>query len=248
MREIANSVRAVFFDLDETLLDDDRSMRMAVSRTCSRLAQRYQWIKPEQLEAVYLRVADDWWASSGSVPRASISGASDGKAIRVEVWSKALTMCDLPDEHLAIEAADLYSRERRATYSLFEDVDEVLQILGQRFFLGVITNGAGDTQREKLYITGIADFLHVVIVSGDVGIGKPDPSIFIRALESAQAIPVEAIYVGDSLTSDVAGAKSAGMHTVWINRKRVDRPQGGAQPDIEITTLHDLISILASGR
>jgi len=248
IREIGKSIRGIFFDLDETLVDDDRCMRVAVAQTCTKLARRYLRIDPGQLEATYLRVADEWWTGSGSVPRASSSATSDGKAIRVEVWSKALAACDLPTQHLAIEAADLYSQERRASYCLFPDVDEVLHLLCQTFVLGVITNGAGDTQREKLRVTGIADYMDVFIVSGDVGVGKPEPGIFIKALESAQVMPREAIYVGDSLTWDIAGAKSAGMHGVWMNRKRVSKPRDATQPDIEITSLRDLIPMLGSDK
>lgn len=243
MSEMRDSVRAVFFDLDETLVDDDRCMRVAVAQTCKKLAERYPQIAPGQLEATYLRVSNEWWTNSGSVPRASAGGTSDGRAIRTEVWGESLATCGLVAKRMAIEAAGIYSQERKATYCLFPDVDEVLNALHKTFVLGVITNGP-DTQREKIDSTKLADYMDVVIISGEVGVGKPAPGIFTRALISVQVSPREAIYVGDSLTWDIAGAKSAGLYSVWINRKRISRPHNVAQPDIEITTLRDLISIL----
>ena len=246
MAEISGRVRAVFFDLDETLLDDDRCMREAVARTCATLAKRYPHIEPTQLEATYVRVAAEWWTSSGSVPRASSSGGSGGRDIRLEVWSKALMIYGLPIQHLAIEATDLYSQERRAGYCLFPDAKEVLHALHQRFILGVISNGPRDTQRQKLDVTGLGAYLDVVVISGELGVGKPDSGIFLEALESAQVTPGEALYVGDSLASDVAGAKGVGMYAAWLNRKKVARPQNTPSPDLEIGTLQDLIPLLAS--
>jgi putative hydrolase of the HAD superfamily len=240
---MCDSVRAVFFDLDETLVDDDRCMRVAVTQTCNKLAELYPQIDPGQLDTTYLRVANEWWTDSGSVPRASNSGTSDGRAIRAEVWGKSLVACGLVAQRVAIEAADIYSQERKATYCLFPDVDEVLNTLYRKFILGVITNGP-NTQREKIDTTNLADYMDVVLVSGEVGIGKPEPEIFTKALTEVHVSPREAIYVGDSLTWDIAGATSAGLYTVWINRKRMSRPHDAAQPDIEITTLRDLISIL----
>ena len=247
MSEMCDSVKAVFFDLDETLLDDDCCMRVAVAQTCKKLAERYPQIAPGQLEATYLRVSNEWWTNSGSVPRASAGGTSDGGAIRTKVWRKSLSACGLVAKRRAIEAASIYSQERKATYCLFPDVDEVLNTLHKTFVLGVITNGP-DTQREKIDSTSLADYMDVVIISGEVGVGKPAPGIFTRALIAVQVSPREAIYVGDSLTWDIAGARNAGLYTVWINRNRMRRPHDAAQPDVEITTLRDLIPILGLDR
>jgi len=233
--EMCDSIRAVFFDLDETLLDDDRCMRVAIAQTSKRLAERYPQIDPGQLGAMYLRIANEWWNDSGSVPRASTSGTSD------------LVACGLVAQRVAIEAADIYSEERKATYCLFPEVDEVLNTLHKAFVLGVITNGP-DTQREKIDTTSLAGYMDVVIISGEVGVGKPEPEIFTKALTSVQVSPREAIYVGDSLTWDIAGAKIAGLYSIWINRRRVSRPHNVAKPDTEITTLRDLISILVLNR
>ena len=245
MAEISKRVRAVFFDLDETLLDDDSGMREAVTRTCTTLGKRYPQIEPTQLQSIYLQVSEEWWTSSGNVPRASGSENSNGRDIRLEVWSKALEAYGLSTLHLASEAVDLYSQERRVSYCLFPDAHEVLDALYRRFALGVITNGPPDTQLEKLQVAGIAPYLHVFVVSGELGVGKPHSGIFLAALESAHVAPQDALHVGDSLTSDVAGAKSVGMYAVWVNRKRVARPQNALSPDLEIDSLRDIIPLLA---
>jgi len=247
MAEISKRVRAVFFDLDETLVDDDRCMREAVARTCRALGGLHPQIEPERLEAAYLRVADDWWTSRGSVPRTSGSASTNGRDIRIEVWGETLKTCGLPDQDLAVTAADVYSQERRSGYCLFPEAEEVLHALQPRFILGVITNGPGNTQREKLHVTGIIPYLRTFVISGELGVGKPDSGIFLKALESVEAKPGEAVHIGDSLTSDVAGAKNVGMYAVWINRNRADRPQNAPVPDLEISTLGELMPLLGFG-
>ena len=248
MSVISKHVRAVFFDLDETLLDDDRSMREAVTRTCQALARHHKHIDSTKLETTYLRVAEEWWLGSSSVPRTSESGSTAGRDIRIEVWGKAFNAYGLTDKDLAVEAADIYTSERRAGYCLFPDASQALQALHPRYTLGVITNGPAETQREKLHVTGIVPYLHTFVISGELGVGKPDPGIFLKALESAKVTPEEAVHVGDSLTSDVAGARGIGMYAVWINRTKTARPQNAPDPDLEIHSLHALVSLLISDR
>jgi putative hydrolase of the HAD superfamily len=244
MSGIIKNIRAVFLDLDETLVDDDRCMREAVTRTCQSFAERHSQIEPGQLESVYMRVAEEWWLNTGSVPRTSGSGSTSGIDIRIEVWGKALTAYGLSNQDLAVEVADTYTRERSAGYCLFPEVAEVLGALHRKFTLGVISNGPGSTQLEKFRVTGLAPFMDVVAISGELGIGKPDPGIFLKALELARVKPEEAVHVGDSLTSDVAGARGVGMCAVWINRTKLARPQDAPIPDFEIETLRELVPLL----
>lgn len=241
MSSLWESMRAIFFDIDETLLDDDKCMREAVARTCVTLGKRYPQINPIQLEDTYLNISNQWWTNSSSVPRASESGSSSGRDIRIEVWGKALLSYGLQHQNLAIEVADLYSKERRATYKPFPEAYDILSILRRTFNLGIISNGPISTQREKLQIIGLGHFFDVIVVSGELGIGKPEPGIFLKALELMGVTPNEALYVGDSLTLDVLGAQNVGMYAIWINRGKVNKPKDAPTPELEISALSDLI-------
>jgi putative hydrolase of the HAD superfamily len=128
--------------------------------------------------------------------------------------------------------------------SLSEDALHVLQVTADRFALGLISNGASDTQREKLRITGIERHFGAVVLSGETGICKPDPAVFELALRQLGVAPKEALHVGDSLTSDVAGAKAAGVTAVWLNRAGIEKPADAPVPDYEIRSLTELVSLL----
>ncbi len=84
----------------------------------------------------------------------------------------------------------------------------------------LVTNGPPDIQRLKIEQTGVAPYLTAVVISGELGIGKPDPAIFAHALELVDTSPAHAVMVGDSWERDVTGALSAGMRAVWISHGR----------------------------
>ncbi len=243
MSELNKSIKAIFFDLDETLIPENDCMLVAIRQTSKLLAERYTGIEPAQLEAAYFRASHDFWSESNNVPRASGSGASGGNAIRIEVWGKALSACNAEANRHAVVAAELYAQERKASYRLFPEVEDVLNTLRQQFVLGIITNGA-DTQREKLKNTSLNNLIDTVIISGEVGVGKPEGGIFVKALSSVNVTPKEAIYVGDSLNLDIAGAKNARLFAVWLNRTQLSRPPNSPKPDSEINNLRELLVVL----
>uniref|UniRef100_UPI002615E6B3 HAD family hydrolase n=1 Tax=Thermococcus sp. TaxID=35749 RepID=UPI002615E6B3 len=106
--------------------------------------------------------------------------------------------------------------------------------------LGVVTSGPA-YQRLKLELTGLREYFDVVVTREDARTIKPDPKIFLVAIESLNTRPEEAVFVGDSLTQDVYGAKNVGMTSVWINRSD---EKGHHFADYEIRTLHELRKIL----
>ncbi len=182
-------VKAIFFDLDETLLDDDRCMRQAVASTCASLACLRTDLNADQLGMAYFRISTQVWRGQGGVPRASGSGAANGIEIRLEVWRQALSLCGCRDHGLATQAVDLYGQARRDTYRPFPDAPETLVALAPKFKLGIVTNGTGDVQREKIALTGLGEHVSAVLVSGELGIGKPDPAIFFMAAPCLNVSP-----------------------------------------------------------
>jgi HAD superfamily hydrolase (TIGR01509 family) len=84
--------------------------------------------------------------------------------------------------------------------------------------LVLVTNGAGCLQREKLEASGLAGHFDAVVVSADVGVGKPDPAVFRHALGLVDAAPDDALMISDTLERDVDGALAAGLRAVWVDR------------------------------
>lgn len=154
-----------------------------------------------------------------------------------------------PDAALAEAAAAHYLAAANEQTQLYPDAGALLDWLSPRYPLGLISNGLGRDQRAKAARCGLTARFEVIVISEEVDLRKPDPAIFHYALERlGGADPATSLYVGDNVEHDVAGARSAGMHAVWLNRSGA--PYAGQPiPDIEIATLAELPGLLdAAGR
>ena len=118
------------------------------------------------------------------------------------------------------EYVDLYRHQLFETCLPFTGVEKLLSGAKQKAKTGLITNAYdGDEQRERVRRAGLAACFDVIVVAGDLGVYKPDPAIFWHTLDRIDVEPHNALYVGDSVTHDIRGAKSAGMKTVlWSQR------------------------------
>ena len=233
--------QALLFDLDDTLIDE-REHQRAVMQTCGTIASLQ-----DGLDAVRLFEANQevWRAYWPEVEGQWTLGLLDGAALSLEAWHRTLRAYGCVDESVAKVAVEALAGHTHAAYRLYEDVPELLGLLKGRLLLGLITNGASDTQRERLGWFDLKRHFDVIVISGEVGVAKPDPAIFGLALDNLAISEDQAWYVGDSLRTDMAGAKAAGLTAVWLNRHGSKRTAGDPEPDLEIESLTELFTVFA---
>lgn len=96
--------------------------------------------------------------------------------------------------------------------------------------LGVLTNGASKFQWKKFYMLGLEQYIPLenVVVSGDVGVSKPENGIFLIAADRMGLRPEDLWIVGDSVKHDICGAKACGWHTLWLRRNAEASEGAGA--------------------
>jgi putative hydrolase of the HAD superfamily len=130
---------------------------------------------------------------------------------------------------------------------LLDDVHDFLSDLRTAGIpVALVTNSSSRSQRVRLSSTGLDDAFDHVVISGELGVAKPDPAIFHEALESLDVPATAAWHIGDSLSTDVAGAEAAGLRSVWLNRSgRTARPQD-PRASLETSTLDGLLDRLAN--
>lgn len=163
---------------------------------------------------------------------------------RIDLWGlRHATLCEVlreanADIALAEQAMIVFSTARNAVIP-FKDVVPGLARLNTRLAVGSISNGFADLQA-----IGIAHHFKVSIAAHRFGSAKPDPQIFHAACSALGVLPQQAVYVGDDLVLDVQGAQNAGLRAIWMNRFKRRLP-AGCQPDAVCTTLHGLESWLA---
>ncbi len=255
--------RAVLFDLDETLLADNAATQGALRATAA-LAAPYGLATETLARAAWLRANDGWERSPHQDYFQSI-GVSAGECLwgrfigedprlrpiarwatmyQLETWERALADLGMRDDMLTATLAERFRMERRARHTwLFAEARGALDRLRGTYALALVTNGAPDIQRDKLAGCGLEPYFPVVAVSGEAGVGKPDPAIFAQTLAALEVAPDEAVMVGDSPARDILGANRAGVRAVWIRREGQPLTPG-ARPDATITTLDDLAALL----
>jgi putative hydrolase of the HAD superfamily len=233
----ATSRHAVFFDLDGTLLSDSY-LNEAVEGVCKQLADAHG-LNAALLLSANAAAWSEYWPDAE--PKWTI-GAIDGHTVNTEVWRRTLLAVGMEDPALTEFATSAHRRLESQTERMYPDADAAFQATAGRA-TAIITNGASDTQRGKITRLGLDGRVDVVLISGELGIAKPDPAIFGNALAAVRAS--SAIHVGDSLVADIAGAQAAGLVAVWVNRTGRDRAPDESVPDHEIASLSELPSVLA---
>jgi putative hydrolase of the HAD superfamily len=108
----------------------------------------------------------------------------------------------------------------------------------------LITNGPSAIQRAKIERFELANYFDALIVSGEVGVAKPDPAIFALALARLGVEAREALFVGDSPEYDMRGAEAAGIAFVWMNAYGEELPEGFRQPLAVIERLGEVVGVL----
>lgn len=260
------TVKAVLFDLDDTLLWDERSVQEAFQNTCEIAKDRYKQLNPADLEQLVRQEARKLYESYETIGFVQMIGINPFEALwgnfttgeqkefrllqelapsyRKAAWINGLKSAGIDDEALGAELAEQFPQERRKLSYVYEETYEVLKTLKERYSLLLLTNGSPDLQREKL--DGVPDlvaFFDHILISGDFGRGKPDPAIFNHALERLNITADEGIMVGDKLTTDIKGANATGMASVWINRHGIQRSDD-IVPRYEIRHLSELYPII----
>lgn len=254
--------RALLLDLDDTLVAEESSAVASFAATARHAASVHELDADALAVAARARARELWWSTSVH-PFCKRIGISSWEGLwcrfegdepemgwlrewaptyRHEAWQKALADQGIEADALAAELGERFVAERRARHVVYEDVEPALAALRESHALALVTNGAPCLQREKLAGSGLAHWFDAVVVSGDLGAGKPDPRVFAHAL-ALLGQPPDPVMVGDTVERDVDGALAAGLDAIWINRSGQPRPAD--RPELrEIASLAELPAIL----
>lgn len=258
------TIKTIIFDLDDTLLWDQKSVKTAFEKTCEYAATKYE-VTPTALEEAVRAAARtlyegyetyDYTVLIGINPFEGLWGTFDDPTdsfqkmkdivpgYRANAWTNGLKALGIDDTAFGQELGERFVEERKKAPFLYEDTFAVLDELKGKYQLVLLTNGAPSLQNLKLEITPeIAPYFDHIIISGDFGKGKPDASIFEYVMEKAGVTAEDGIMVGDNLMTDILGSSRVGMRNVWINRE--NKPQNpNVTPTYEVTSLTAFLELV----
>lgn len=231
----------LLLDLDDTIVSFSAGKPNFWSHAYARHASEEQraHMSAEAFVAAVNGVAGWYWADDARAHR----GRLDLVRARREVAAAAFERLGLAASACSDAIADDFTHAKEEAVAPFDGAIEVLerlQALGQR--MGLLTNGGSEFQRRKLARYDLERFFEVILVEGERGVGKPDPSVFEDALSSMGVSADRAWMVGDNLTADIAAAQQCGIHGVWHDAGRTGLPDNApCQPDRIIEHIAELL-------
>ena len=248
----------LIFDLDDTLILQDKMTTETVRYVTAFLGldadifgATFQQTCKEAFEGlscadwcrmVGISAQEALWGDFGGAHQALQELRRDLARFRFEAWHRALDAHGFPEPELAHSIAADFALLRGRKYYTFPGARDIVQALKPHFGLAILTNGAPELQWSKVHASGLEDLFDTVTVSGDYGIGKPRREIFEIVMAKHPGAP-GFIMIGNSLTSDIRGARNAGIPCIWFVQgdEPTDVP---VRPDGVIRSLSDLPRVL----
>lgn len=208
-------VRGLVLDIDDTLVDTQAAMRASCTRGAAAA-----W--PERSAADHEAISDVFYADPGDYFDRYTRGEFPFERMRRARYVRACEALGLPGEGFETFEST-YLEFFAGAQVLFADAVPLLDAAEAAGVAVCLLTNSGDAQtRLKLDAVGLAGRASVV-TTDTIGVGKPDPRLFALACERAGVEAAAAVCVGDTLPTDVAGARGAGMRAAWLQRP--DRPE-----------------------
>lgn len=220
----ATDIKAVIFDLDNTLLDRTNSFKSFAST----LLNRYFGHLESHHQMLELIIQLD------------LDGYKDKRELFQELLDQLPWL--IKPEH--DELMNYYNEHYVKNAVLTDQALEVIRHTRSKYKTALITNGRKAIQYGKIDQLGIRAEFDFIIVSEEAGYKKPDRRIFEAALAGMQLQPEQCIYVGDHPVNDIEGAFNAGLDTIWIKMNQPWREGLTAKPLHTIERLGELLLLI----
>ena len=234
-------IKAVLFDMFDTLMmieHDHAFYHPSLRRAHAFLVQNGVNVPFDAFNAAYVKARDALYAEADArmeEPHFNLRIVNALRSLGYDFDVSSDMVCG---------ATLAFCEEFMRYVRIDENARSVLEKLHGKYKLGIVSNFAiPECVLRLLERHGLAGLFDVVLVSGAVNKRKPSPEIFQKALEKLGVDASEAVFVGDTVDADIQGAKSAGMKTIYIER-RAQKEAEQFCPDQTIKNLNQLTAAL----
>lgn len=206
-----NRLNHIFFDLDRTLWDFETNSKAALVQIFDELKLSDHIPTFDAFYKEYRIVNAEFWDkySKGIITKADLRSGR---------FAQTLEIFSIVNEQLSNELGERYIQVSPYQTNLFPGTKETLtELKNNDHKLHIITNGFKEVQFIKLENSGILNFFDDILCSEEVGVNKPNPLVFQKALERTSAKNTESIMIGDDFNADVLGAEKCGIRGVLFD-------------------------------
>lgn len=226
-------IKALFFDLDDTLHDSQYPFEKTVKELLPEVASE---LNMNELSIKFREASDFFWKDY-------VAGKMSLVDLRTKRIMLALKRMDITIDS---ETARLFQNQyeyNQSQLKMFPEVPSLLEELNKKgITVGMITNGPVEHQHSKITSLGLKSQIpnKLIFVSDGVGVAKPNPDIFHHVRQHVNLLPHELLYIGDSWENDIVGSSKAGWQSIWFNHRKKE-PETNHKP---LAVIHNLSSIL----
>ncbi|GGY53166.1 haloacid dehalogenase [Bacterioplanes sanyensis] len=226
----------ICLDLDHTLWDTDPVIVAAEHAT-------YDWIATHCPTAAECYTLDALREYKNAIAESYPQWRHQVSKLRREVLRRVFLQAGLQNEQAELMAHKAFAvfYHARSQVNLFDGASDALQQLAQYAPLVAVTNGNAD-----LSIAGIDHLFSGHFSAEKIGAAKPEPDLFLAALEHCGASAANSVHVGDHQEQDIVAAARLGMKTVWVNLSDAPWAESECRPDQEINHLSQLPAAIAA--
>lgn len=226
----------IFFDLDNTLWDFDRSSILAFDKIFDLFHLiNYGIPDAKEFHKIYFVYNNMLWEQYRQ-------GKIDKDFLKNERFRLPLNDYGVKDDKLAHDLGESYTELAATTVALVPNTMEVLTHLKEKDYkIHLITNGFLEVQSIKMKASGLDMMIDESFVSEVIGFKKPDHRIFHHAINKVGGTIENCVMIGDDLSVDIIPAKEIGMFHIYFNRKKIPHNE---TLDCEIRDLIEINEIL----
>jgi len=190
-------IKAVLFDLDGTLLNRDASVKSFINSQYGRLNESVGQVLKDKYVSRFIELDCRGYVWKDKVYQQMVAEFN----ITGLTWEQLLQ--------------DYLNKFKEHCIPFLNLIEMLTSLANQSIFLGIISNGKEPFQMDNILALGIENYFETILISEKEGIKKPDPRIFMKALEQLNVSANESLFVGDHPGNDVAASQDVGMIAVW---------------------------------
>ncbi len=229
----------ILFDMDDTILAFGVLSAPVWRQICDKYAGKCELSDSESLYES-IKDVNNWFWSDRERHK---TGRMDLDNTRKEIVRLALKKLCIDDVSLAHELADTFSEQRGERIQFFPKAEDTLRYLVDHdVSLALMTNGEAQMQRDKIRRFRLERFFKTIVIEGELGYGKPDEAVYVRALDDLGLEPESVWAIGDNLEWDVLGPQKLGIFGIWNDYKKAGLPASSAVvPDRIVNSISEII-------